>query len=177
MNGQPAKPAREDLVRRATTLLPFVRENAERARCRPDENVVAVRECGLLRLWQPRWFGDLEAEQRTLERLEKTPKKVAYTMVHDTRQMATMQLALAKASVLIDTAYLHARDDADSLDAVSRTGKEMDAADRSRNRMKVGHAKRCAREAVDLLLDVQGQHPIDYRRTTLGLPNPTTPLV
>jgi alkylation response protein AidB-like acyl-CoA dehydrogenase len=142
----------------------------------------------------------------TLERLEKTPKKVAYTMVRDTRQMPTTQLALAQASVLIDTAYLHARDVADSLDAVARTGKEMDVADRSRCRMKVGHAMRCAREAVDLLLDVQGassfalSNPLQrvwrdisaasrhgllnadnihsiYGRTILGLPDLTTPLV
>ena len=142
----------------------------------------------------------------TLERLEKSRKKVAYTMVRDTRQMPTTQLALAQASVLIDTAYLHARDVADSIDAVARTGKEMDVADRSRNRMKVGHAMRCAREAVDRLLDVQGassfalSNPLQriwrdisaasrhgllnadnihsiYGRTMLGLPDPTTPLV
>lgn len=61
-------PTREELITAARDLVPLLRSNAERTEREsrvPDENIVALREAGLLRLSTPRAYGGWELPMRT----------------------------------------------------------------------------------------------------------------
>lgn len=66
------------------------------------------------------------------------------------------QLNVADAATLIDTARLHLTRATEELDLASRAGRRPDLEARSRMRLDGGHAMRCARDAVSLLLDTGG---------------------
>jgi len=66
------------------------------------------------------------------------------------------QLNVADAATLIDTARLHLTRATEELDRTSRAGRRPDLEARSRLRLDGGHAMRCARDAVSLLLDTGG---------------------
>ncbi|MBV2357150.1 oxidoreductase [Streptomyces sp. J2-1] len=66
------------------------------------------------------------------------------------------QLNVADAAMLIDTAWLHVLRAADELDELSRAGERPDLATRARMRLDSTLAMRCARDAVDKLMDTAG---------------------
>lgn len=68
----------------------------------------------------------------------------------------SVQLALAEAATLVDTAHLHAYRAAADIDDAARSGRTLDLRDRARIRMDAGHAARCAREAVRGLCSARG---------------------
>jgi alkylation response protein AidB-like acyl-CoA dehydrogenase len=96
------------------------------------------------------------AFETTLRQLSSGTKRVAYTFVQDTRQTGITQVSLAQASALLDSAFLQLRAAADALDAAASAGDPMTRETRSFQRMRLAHAMKSARQAVDLLLDVQG---------------------
>jgi 3-hydroxy-9,10-secoandrosta-1,3,5(10)-triene-9,17-dione monooxygenase len=66
--GEVDRKQREDLVARATSLVPLLRHNAQRtdkSRRVVEENVKAIEDAGLFRLTQPKRFGGFEADFRT----------------------------------------------------------------------------------------------------------------
>jgi 3-hydroxy-9,10-secoandrosta-1,3,5(10)-triene-9,17-dione monooxygenase len=69
---------------------------------------------------------------------------------------APHQLNVADAAMLVDTAWLHARRAADELDGLARAGLRPDLTTRARMRLDSSLAVRCAREAVDKLMDTAG---------------------
>ncbi|MFJ4778906.1 acyl-CoA dehydrogenase family protein [Streptomyces sp. NPDC088762] len=68
----------------------------------------------------------------------------------------TTQLDLAAAAVKVDTALLHARRLADTVDSHARAGENPDLATRARGRMDSTHVAQQCREAIDLLVTVYG---------------------
>jgi 3-hydroxy-9,10-secoandrosta-1,3,5(10)-triene-9,17-dione monooxygenase len=92
----------------------------------------------------------------TLERINAASKPIAYSFYDDLRKAPSMQLALAQASTLIDTAVLLMRRWSDEIADAARVGKDFAFTKRARLRMDIGHAMKCCRDAVDLLLSVQG---------------------
>jgi len=61
-------PSRQDLVQRATDLVPLLRKNAPQAdqqRRIPEENLAALEEAGLLRMTRPRRYGGYEIDALT----------------------------------------------------------------------------------------------------------------
>jgi alkylation response protein AidB-like acyl-CoA dehydrogenase len=91
----------------------------------------------------------------TLERI-KGVKPIAYSFYDDLRKAPSMQLALAEASTLVETAILHVRRWCDDISDAARAGEELPFVKRAQMRMDIGYAMRCCRGAVDLLLSVQG---------------------
>jgi alkylation response protein AidB-like acyl-CoA dehydrogenase len=67
-----------------------------------------------------------------------------------------MQLQLAEASTLVETAVLHVRRWCDDISDAARAGRELPFIKRAQLRMDLGYTMRCCRGAVDLLLSVQG---------------------
>jgi 3-hydroxy-9,10-secoandrosta-1,3,5(10)-triene-9,17-dione monooxygenase len=92
----------------------------------------------------------------TLERINAASKPIAYTFYDDLRKAPSMQFALAQASTLIDTALLLMRRWSDEIADAARVGADFAFTKRARLRMDIGYAMKCCREAVDLLLSVQG---------------------
>jgi 3-hydroxy-9,10-secoandrosta-1,3,5(10)-triene-9,17-dione monooxygenase len=92
----------------------------------------------------------------TLERINKSSKSIAYSVYDDVRKAPSMQFALAEAATLIETAVLHVRRWCDDIAEAARAGEELSFARRAQMRMDLGYAMRRCREAVGLLLDVQG---------------------
>lgn len=68
----------------------------------------------------------------------------------------SVQLAVADAASLIDTAYLHAYRAADDLDRAADEGRQLTVAERARVRMDTAVAAIRTREAVDRLVSVNG---------------------
>jgi alkylation response protein AidB-like acyl-CoA dehydrogenase len=146
------------------------------------------------------------ALELTLERLAKSPKAISFTFYHDTRDAPSTQLNLARAATLIDTATLQLEWWADATAAAARGGRELDLLERSRFRAQFGFAMESCRDAMKLLLNVQGasafadSNPIQrawrdlemasrhglasyevgqelYARALLGITEPIAPLV
>jgi 3-hydroxy-9,10-secoandrosta-1,3,5(10)-triene-9,17-dione monooxygenase len=92
----------------------------------------------------------------TLERINKSSKPIAYSVYDDVRKAPSMQLELAEAATLIETAMLHVRRWCDDIAEAARAGEVLPFAKRAQMRMDLGYAMRCCREAVGLLLNVQG---------------------
>lgn len=91
----------------------------------------------------------------TLERIGGG-KPIAYSFYDDLRKAPSMQLALAEAATLIETAVLHVRRWCDDITNAARAGEELPFVKRAQMRMELGYAMRCCRDAVDRLLSVQG---------------------
>jgi 3-hydroxy-9,10-secoandrosta-1,3,5(10)-triene-9,17-dione monooxygenase len=92
----------------------------------------------------------------TLERINKSNKAIAYSFYDDVRKAPSMQLELAEAATLIETALLHVRRWCDDIADAARASEELPIAKRAQMRMDLGYAMRRCREAVGLLLNVQG---------------------
>jgi 3-hydroxy-9,10-secoandrosta-1,3,5(10)-triene-9,17-dione monooxygenase len=92
----------------------------------------------------------------TLERINKSNKAIAYSVYDDVRKAPSMQLELAEAATLIETAVLHVRRWCDDIADAARAGEELAFTRRAQMRMDLGYAMRRCREAVGLLLNVQG---------------------
>jgi alkylation response protein AidB-like acyl-CoA dehydrogenase len=67
-----------------------------------------------------------------------------------------VQASLAEAANLIDSAWLHMARSAEALSEAAEAGRRPDITLRARGRMDAGHASRCLREALQLLLTVSG---------------------
>jgi alkylation response protein AidB-like acyl-CoA dehydrogenase len=91
----------------------------------------------------------------TLERLS-TGKAVSYTFYEDTRQAPSTQLNLAKAATLIDTASLLLDSWADRTVVASWSRSEFGVLERTRFRAHFGYAIDLCRDAMKLLMNVQG---------------------
>jgi 3-hydroxy-9,10-secoandrosta-1,3,5(10)-triene-9,17-dione monooxygenase len=96
------------------------------------------------------------ALELTLERINAASKPIAYTFYDDVRKAPSMQLALAQASTLIDNAVLLMRRWSDDIAGAARSGDDFSFTKRAQLRMDIGYAMKCCRDAVDLLLSVQG---------------------
>jgi 3-hydroxy-9,10-secoandrosta-1,3,5(10)-triene-9,17-dione monooxygenase len=92
----------------------------------------------------------------TLERLNGGSKPIVYSFYDDVRKSPSMQLELAQASTLVETALLHVRRWCDDISDAARAGEDLSFVKRAQARMDLGYAMRCCREAVGLLLNVQG---------------------
>jgi alkylation response protein AidB-like acyl-CoA dehydrogenase len=95
------------------------------------------------------------APEMTLDRLA-TPKPIAYTFYTDTRDAPSTQLSLARAATMIETAAMQLEWWADETVSASRAGRELDLLTRARFRAHFGHAMECCRDAMKLMLNVQG---------------------
>ena len=89
----------------------------------------------------------------TLERISKGNKSIAYSIYDDVRSAPSMQLELAEAATLIETAVLHVRRWCDDITDAARVGEELPFKRRAQMRMDLGYAMRRCREAVGLLLE------------------------
>jgi alkylation response protein AidB-like acyl-CoA dehydrogenase len=91
---------------------------------------------------------------QVLATAQKKPMMLtAYTRQADA---PSVQLAIADATALIDTARLHVFRSVDDLDRAARDGVRLDRTTRARVRMDVGYAAKRLRDAVDMLLTVSG---------------------
>ena len=81
---------------------------------------------------------------------------IAYTFYDKAALAPTVQLQMAEAAQLIDTARLHLLRAADDIDRCAQADDYMDFLTRARVRADVGTIARRSREAVDLLLNVHG---------------------
>jgi alkylation response protein AidB-like acyl-CoA dehydrogenase len=89
--------------------------------------------------------------------LAKAPTRpVSYTRLARQADSAAIQIELAKASMVIDTAAMHVERAAADLDEVLRSGRPMDMVERAKVRARTGYATECVREAIDMLMTVGG---------------------
>jgi 3-hydroxy-9,10-secoandrosta-1,3,5(10)-triene-9,17-dione monooxygenase len=96
------------------------------------------------------------ALELTLERINKSPKAIAYSVYDDLRNAPSMQQELAEAATLIGSAVLNVRRWCDDIAEAARAGEELPFIRRAQMRMDLGYAMRLCRQAVGLLLNVQG---------------------
>ena len=89
--------------------------------------------------------------------IEKAPKRnVSYTF-YDTQTVSpSFQLAIAKASMLVDTAHLHAYRAADAIYEAALENRFPSYVDRARVRMDTGYVVETARDAIDVLISAHG---------------------
>jgi alkylation response protein AidB-like acyl-CoA dehydrogenase len=83
-------------------------------------------------------------------------RTIAYTFYEKGVDSGSVQISMAHAASLIDTAELHCFRAAADIDAACKTTDGMDFATRARARMDASVVATRAREAMDLLLNVQG---------------------
>jgi 3-hydroxy-9,10-secoandrosta-1,3,5(10)-triene-9,17-dione monooxygenase len=83
-------------------------------------------------------------------------KPMSLTFYERLAQSPSVQLAVADAASLIDTAHLHAYRAADDLDHAAAEARQLTAAQRARVRMDTAVAAIRSREAVDRLVSVAG---------------------
>ncbi len=89
--------------------------------------------------------------------LEMAPKRrIAYTFYTRQTDSPSFQLAMAKASTLVDTAHLFAYRAADLIDEAARDARQLSYLERARTRMDVGHIVTAARDAIDVLMSSHG---------------------
>jgi 3-hydroxy-9,10-secoandrosta-1,3,5(10)-triene-9,17-dione monooxygenase len=81
---------------------------------------------------------------------------ISYTTYEQSRTAPTTQVQIAEAAQLIDTAWLHMMRAADDIDRFAASPTYMDRLTRARVRMDTGYTARRCREAIDILLSVQG---------------------
>ncbi|GAA1369461.1 acyl-CoA dehydrogenase family protein [Streptomyces beijiangensis] len=83
-------------------------------------------------------------------------KGISYTFYERAADAPSTQIQLAEAAQLIDTARLHLMRAADDIDSWAARGEYMPFETRARVRMDTGYIARRSREALDLLLSIQG---------------------
>ncbi|MFE5393068.1 acyl-CoA dehydrogenase family protein [Streptomyces sp. NPDC056568] len=83
-------------------------------------------------------------------------KGISYTFYERAADAPSTQIQLAEAAHLIDTAELHLMRAADDIDAWAAKGEYMPFTTRARVRMDTGYVARRSREALDMLLSIQG---------------------
>lgn len=83
-------------------------------------------------------------------------KGIAYTFYDRATDSGSTQINIAQAASLIDTAELHMLRAASDIDAAAKGTEYLDFQTRARVRMDVGTVATRSREAMDLLLSVQG---------------------
>ncbi|MER6165517.1 acyl-CoA dehydrogenase family protein [Streptomyces violaceorubidus] len=83
-------------------------------------------------------------------------KPMAMSLYPRLADAPSVQAQLADAATLIDSAHLHLARSAALVDEAADAGTALDPVDRARVRMDVGHASVCLRDAVQLLLSVNG---------------------
>jgi 3-hydroxy-9,10-secoandrosta-1,3,5(10)-triene-9,17-dione monooxygenase len=89
--------------------------------------------------------------------IEKAPKRsVSYTFYKTQTESPSFQLAMAKASMLVDTAHLHGYRCAEVIYEAASTGRLMSYTERAKARMDVGYSIETARHAIDILLSAHG---------------------
>lgn len=89
--------------------------------------------------------------------LEKAPKRsISYTFYETQTEAPTVQLAVAEASMLIDSAHLHAYRAAADIDGAAHAGTYPDYHARARVRMDTGWAIQQARAAIRVLVSAHG---------------------
>ncbi|MHA5048127.1 acyl-CoA dehydrogenase family protein [Streptomyces sp. SD15] len=81
---------------------------------------------------------------------------ISYTFYERASDAPSTQIQLAEAAQLIDTARLHLMRAADDIDSWAARGEYMPFETRARVRMDTGYVARRSREALDLLLSIQG---------------------
>jgi 3-hydroxy-9,10-secoandrosta-1,3,5(10)-triene-9,17-dione monooxygenase len=89
--------------------------------------------------------------------LEKAPKRsISYTFYKTQTESPSFQLAVAKASMLVDTAHLHAYRAADAIDDAASEGRFPGYTERARHRMDTGYVAQHVRDAIDILMSAHG---------------------
>jgi 3-hydroxy-9,10-secoandrosta-1,3,5(10)-triene-9,17-dione monooxygenase len=89
--------------------------------------------------------------------LEQVPRRgIAYTVYTKQAEAPTTHLQLALAAEKIDTAYLHAYRAAADIEQAAGSGVYLDRLTRARVRMDTGYIARQCREAIEILLSVNG---------------------
>ncbi|GGF29131.1 acyl-CoA dehydrogenase family protein [Subtercola lobariae] len=83
-------------------------------------------------------------------------KGISYTFYERASDSGSTQINIAEAAILVDSAYLHLYRAADAIDAAAAEGVYPSRLERARSRMDTGYIARLTRQAVDLLLSVQG---------------------
>ena len=86
------------------------------------------------------------ALELTLERINKSPKAIAYSFYDDLRKAPSMQYELAEAATLIETAVLHVRRWCDDIAEAARAGEDLPFTRRAQMRMDLGYAMARCRE-------------------------------
>lgn len=88
---------------------------------------------------------------------KKAPSKpISYTYFESQRDSVAVQLQLAKAAMLIDTARLHANRAANDIDEAAARGVYPDYLSRARMRADTGYVAETITKAIELLLYVHG---------------------
>lgn len=89
--------------------------------------------------------------------IESAPKRpVAHTFYASRTVAPTVQIAVARAAMLIDTATFHAYRAVDAIDEAARSGRLLTYLERTRSRMDTGYVAETAREAIRLLCAANG---------------------
>ncbi|MFC8452098.1 acyl-CoA dehydrogenase family protein [Kitasatospora sp. NPDC057223] len=83
-------------------------------------------------------------------------KGISYTFYEKAVEAPSTQIQIAEAAQLIDTAHLHLMRAADDIDSWAGRAEYMPLVNRARARMDTGYVARRCREALDILLSVQG---------------------
>jgi 3-hydroxy-9,10-secoandrosta-1,3,5(10)-triene-9,17-dione monooxygenase len=83
-------------------------------------------------------------------------KGISYTFYEHSVDSASTQLNMAEAAILVDTCYLHLYRAASAIDAAAAADIYPSRLERARARMDTGYVARKAREAIDILLNVNG---------------------
>ena len=89
--------------------------------------------------------------------IEKASTKGIFLTTYQAQSSSNgFQAALGKASILIETAHLHASRAADVVDQGARDGHDLAYAERARLRMDAAHAAECVVKAIDMLMYAHG---------------------
>ena len=89
--------------------------------------------------------------------IEKAPKRaISYTFYTKQTDSPSFQLSIAKASMMVDTAHLHAYRAADAIDQAAAEGRFPSYLERARARMDTGFVAETARTAINMLMSAHG---------------------
>ena len=89
--------------------------------------------------------------------ISKASKRgISYTSYEQQVNAPTVQLALAEAAMLVDTAHLHAYRAAADIDDAARANRKLTYTERARVRADTGYVAKTAREAIRILCSAHG---------------------
>jgi 3-hydroxy-9,10-secoandrosta-1,3,5(10)-triene-9,17-dione monooxygenase len=96
--------------------------------------------------------------ERALELvIESAPKRAVAHTTYTSRTLApSIQIAVARAAMLVDTAQFHARRVAEMIDAAAATGRKLAYLERARSRMEASYVVETARGAIRILCEANG---------------------